>query len=585
MSQPKFTVYIDNVGIPHAFIRIEDGSGKIDYYGFAPATPGDRHGPGKIGEGLATHVQGDSDNSKAGYIDDVGWSKSISISLKQYSAVMDAVNIWKAAGHTYNGVALGGENCTTFVQALAKAGGITEIATSRKSLPINLIPADERRNLFTTDADGRRSPSDLLKDPLNTPGTPAHEFKKSNPELFKAGPNEKPTPDSTNSQLHQDKDGSFTEVIKRPDGDSWTNEYTADGVAVSTTQSDGAKNDADYASRTTAYDSQGLEDWHSIARDDGTKWRVDFDQKNERGDKKIESASDAQGRVDWERVTQDDGSTQLKDHDQKGERADRVWETAMDAQGRMDWERVTQDAGAIHVTDYDQKGERGDRVWETAIDAQGRMDWERITQDGGAVVLTDYDQAAERSDRLWIAFTDAQGRKDWERITMNDGTAQIRDYDEKGERSDHVWVTFTDAKGQVVGEEISRDSGQRDNTYYDRDDTRPWVRLERHFDAQNREDSSTVHNDDGSRIETNYDQEDSQLWTSVVKTITSDGVELMNVNYDPGYVEHTGPPPLAPFPHTDATYTSFPSGGGSACVSALGETSCGPRYDVEYGWF
>lgn len=447
-----------------------------------------------------------------------------------------------------NGLAtLGGENCATFVQAVAKAGGIAEIVTSRVSLPINLVPASERQSLFTTNADGRRSASDALRDPLNTPGTPAYEFKQSHPEFFRAGPNDKLIPDSTSSLLHQNKDGSFTEVIERPDGDSWTNEYTADGVAVSTTQTDGAKNDADYASRTTAYDSQGREDWHSIARDDGMKWRVDFDQKNERSDKKNESASDAQGRVDWERVTQDDGSIQLKDHDQKGERAD--------------------------------------RVWETAIDAQGRMDWERITQDGGAVVLTDYDQAAERSDRLWIAFTDAQGRKDWERITMNDGTAQIRDYDEKGERSDHVWVTFTDAKGQVVGEEISRDSGQRDNTYYDRDDTRPWVRLERHFDAQNREDSSTVHNDDGSRIETNYDQEDSQPWTSVVKTITSDGVELMNVNYDPGYVEHAGPPPLAPFPHTDATYTSFPNGGGSACVTALGETSCGPRYDVEYGWF
>ena len=539
MGQPSFTVYVDYVGTPHTFIKLDDGKGGAKYFGFAPSSAGSPGVPpvlGNVGEGLATHAKGDPHNKTAGYIDDVGWSKSISIDSKQYESMKNAVDVWKAAGHTYNALAtLGGENCTTFVQAIAKAGGVTEIITSRASLPINLIPSGERNALFTTDADGRRSLSDALKDPLKTPGTPAYEFKRSNPELFKSEPNDKPTPDLTNSSLHQNKDGSFTEVVRQPDGDSRSNEYTKNGVAISSTQADGAKNDADYASRTTAYDGEGREDWRSIIRDDGTKWRIDFDQKNERVDKKTESATDAQGRVDWERVTQDDGSTQLKDHDQNGDRADRVWETALDAQGRMDWERVTQDAGAIHVTDYDQKGERGDRIWETAIDAQGRVDWERVTQDAGAVLLTDYDQSSERADRLWLTSTDAMGRKDWVRIAMDDGNVQFRDYDEKGERGDRLWVTFTDARGQVLGEEIEQDSGVRDNTYYDRDNSKPWVRLERHFDAQGREDRAEMTMDNGARNAYDYDQNGTHAWSRIETSFDALGrLDYSNRLFDDG---------------------------------------------------
>ena len=506
MGQPSFTVYVDNVGTPHAFIKLDDGNGHINYYGFAPSTPGDAHGPGTVGESLTTHARGDVNNSKAGYIDDAGWSKTIAIDSSKFDAMMKAVDAWDKANHTYNGLAtFGGENCTTFVQAVAKAGGITEIVTSRASLPINLIPTDERRGLFKTDADGQRSLIDAMKNPMNTPGTPASEFKKANPELFKAGPN--PKTDATNSDLKQNKDGSFTEVIKLPNGDSQINAYAANGAVTGSTQTDGAKNDSDYASRTTVYDAQGRDDWRSTIYDDGTRGRIDFDQKSEREDKTVETLTDAQGRLDWERLIRDDGASHFKDHDQKGERGDRLWETFIDAQGRIDSERVTQDSGAIYVADYDQKGERADRLWETFIDAQGRIDSERVTRDFGAIYVADHDQKAERSDRLWETFIDAQGRIDQE----------------------------------------------------------------------------TVHNDDGSRTEINYDQDNTQPWDKLITTYTIFGRDTTDVVYDPGVTDPGTPPPLVPFPATAPDYVYMPPG--TACVSALGGTSCEPRYDVDYGWF
>jgi hypothetical protein len=83
MGTPSATVYFDNSGTPHTFIKLDNGNGndndngKVEYYGFAPATPGSPFGAGTIGVGLTTHAQGDPNNSKAGYIDDAAWSKTI----------------------------------------------------------------------------------------------------------------------------------------------------------------------------------------------------------------------------------------------------------------------------------------------------------------------------------------------------------------------------------------------------------------------------------------------------------------------------------------------------------------------------
>lgn len=100
MAKPSFTVYVDNVGTPHTFIKLDDGNGKVDYFGFAPATAGSPHGRGQVGEGVATHLKGDPQNKAAGYIDDAGWSKTIAVTTAQHDAMINAVSVWRGANHT-----------------------------------------------------------------------------------------------------------------------------------------------------------------------------------------------------------------------------------------------------------------------------------------------------------------------------------------------------------------------------------------------------------------------------------------------------------------------------------------------------
>ena len=400
MGQPSITVFVDNVGTPHTFIKLDNGNGEVNYYGFAPSAPNSPHGPGTVGKGLATHVQGDPTNSHAGYIDDVGWGKEMTIGSEQYAAMMRSVDQWDKAGHTYNGLAtLGGENCTTFVQSVLKAGHVTELTTSRTSLPINLIPADERRGLFITGPDGQRSPSDALKDPLHTPGTPAYEYKQSNPGLFETPPNSTPTQDRTHSELRLNSDGTFTEIVRGvgADGrDTQTNEYNAAGVVTRSTQVDGAGDDADYASRTTAYDIQGRIDSIDVRRDDGTRDSTDHDQNSTQAWSRVESHFDTQDRQDHATAFIDDGSWSFYDYDQTNARGDRTWQTHVDAQGRTDWTNVIQDDGSVDFTDYDQTNVRADSIFQNRTDAWGRQDWVNIFQDDGSRDWTDYDQAGSQ---------------------------------------------------------------------------------------------------------------------------------------------------------------------------------------------
>jgi len=577
MGQPTITVFVDNAGTPHTFVKLDDGNGKVNYYGFAPSTPGDPHGPGKIGEGLTTHARGDRDNSYAGYIDDVGWSKTIAIKNEQYEAMMHAVPEWRTANHTYNGLGtLGGENCTTFVQHILQAGSVTDLTTSRTSLPINLIPADERRALFTTDADGHRSPSDALKDPLHTPGTPAYEYKQSNPELFQTLPNSTPTKDLTHSELRLNSDGSFTETVRREGDDArdiQTNEYNADGLVTRSTQVDGAGNDADYVSRTTTYDAQrridsvdvrrddGTRDWtdydqnstHAWSRveshfdaqgrldytnefiDDGSRNGYDYDQTNVRGDRIWQAHIDPQGRTDWTYVTQDDGSTDWTDYDQTNVRGDRMSQTHVDAQGRTDWTYVTQDDGSVDIADYDQTNVRGDRLSQTHVDAQGRTDWAYVTQDDGSHDWTDYDQTNVRGDSIWQNRTDAQGREDWRYVTGDDGSHEWTDFDQNNERGDSIWQNRTDAWGREDWASITQDDGSRNWYDYDQDGSQGWSLVQSRFDASGREDYATVSADDGSRNWYDYDQDATQGWSIVQSHFDSLGREdFANMYLDGG---------------------------------------------------
>ncbi|VTV10598.1 hypothetical protein WDL1CHR_01544 [Variovorax sp. WDL1] len=466
MGQPSIAVFVDNVGTPHTFVRLDDGNGQVNYYGFAPSTPGNPHGPGKIGRGLTTHALGDRDNSHAGFIDDVGWEKEIAVSSEQYVAMMRSVEEWDKAEHVYNGLGtLGGENCTTFVQNILRAGSVTEITTSRTSLPINLVPAAERRALFDTDADGRRSPSDALTDPLHTPGTPAYEYKRSHPELFETPPNSTPTKDPTHSELRLNNDGSFTETI-RGDGDNaadaQTNEYNADGVATQSTQVDGAGNDADYASRTAAFDTQGRIDSLDVRRDDGTRDTTDYDQDSTQAWSRVESRFDAQGREDYANVFIDDGSRTVHDYDQTNARGDRVSQTHIDPQGRTDWTYATLDDGGHDWIDHDQTGARGDSVWQNRTDAQGREDWRYVTLDDGGHEWTDFDQAGARGDSSVQSRTDAWGRQDWVNIVQDDGSRDWTDHDQDGSQGWSVVTSRFDAWGRQDYANVYADDGSRD---------------------------------------------------------------------------------------------------------------------------
>ncbi|MET3495106.1 hypothetical protein [Variovorax boronicumulans] len=590
MGQPSITIYVDNVGTPHTFLGLNDGNGGVQYFGFAPSSAGSPHGPGNVGSGLATHAQGDPKNERAGYIDDVGWSKTVPITGVQYEAMKNAVAEWDRTGHTYDGIAkFGGENCTTFVQFVARAGNLTEINTSRTALPINLIPADERRGLFTTDADGRRSPADALKDPLHTPGTPAYEFKQSHPELFQpATPGDQGTKDQSTSQLRENPDGSFTEIVTQTEGsssgDSQTTEYSSTGEVIQTTEIDGAQDNADYSTRFTAFDKQGQPDFTDFYRDDGTRDRSDNDQGGSQDWVHADSHYDAQGREDWRSVTMDDGSKVWTDFDQNNERGDRIWENRVDARGREDWRSVTMDDGSKVWTDFDQNNERGDRIWENRVDARGREDWASVTMDNGTRNWTDYDQDSSQGWSRVESLFDAQGREDNANMFMDDGRRNWFDYDQDGSKNWTRVESHFDAQGREDNANMFMDDGSRNWFDYDQDGSQVWTRVESHFDAQGREDYAKVYHDNGIRTEINYDQDNTQSWEKMVTTFTAWGQEYeTDVIYDPGVVDHGAPPPLTPFPSSGPGYAPMPPG--TACVSALGGTSCEPRYDVDYGWF
>lgn len=567
MGQPSVTIYVDYKGTPHTFIGIDDGNGKRDYYGFAPMTPGAAHGLGKVGSGLATHAQGDSSNSAAGFIDDVGWSKSISITSDQYQSIVNAKEDWRQSNHTYDFASLvGGENCTDFVNAMLDAGGVDYPGRSNGFQPINLIPSNERSALWTVDAQGNRTMSDVLRDPLNVPGTPAHEFKQAHPEMFTPRPGQPGAQDASSSDIHWNADGSYTEDVAwngSSAGDAEQVHVAPDGHVSQIIETDGAGNNADYNTRTTTYDAQDRMDWVDLLRDNGTRdwtdydqnstqpwsrveshfdaqgredyatvsmddgsWSFyDYDQTGARGDRTWQTYFDPQGRTDWTYVTQDDGSTDWTDYDQTNVRGDRMSQTHIDAQGRTDWTYVTLDDGSVDVADYDQTNVRGDRLSQTHVDAQGRTDWAYVTLDDGSHDWTDYDQTNVRGDSIWQNRTDAQGREDWRYVTVDDGGHEWTDFDQNNERGDSIWQNRTDAWGREDWANITMDDGSRNWYDYDQDGSQGWSLVQSRFDAWGREDYATVFVDDGSRNWYDYDQDGSQGWSRVESRFDVQGRE------------------------------------------------------------
>lgn len=587
MSNPSFTVYVDNVGTPHTFIKLDSGNGRVDYFGFAPASAGSPHGVGNVGEGLATHAKGDPQNKAAGYIDDVGWSKTITVTSAQHDAMLNAVAVWRGANHTYNGLAkLGGENCATFVQFVAKAGNITEIVTSRASLPINLIPADERRALFTTDADGRRSLTEAMTNPLTTPGTPAYEFKEKAPELFRSDTGSRPAPDAATSMLHENKDGSFAQVsTHEEDGATYTTttDYTASGDAKGsmTVISEYDREESWWRERSigTTYDAQGNE---TVSHRDYVD-RLTHTVRTQPDGDTVSTGFNYSGIVSgWGKFDGANNDPYL-------------WiATSVDSYGRETNRRTGGDDGTQHDIEFDSYGREPWRQFERLYDAKGREDWVRITQDDGAVLVKDFDQKGERGDSLWETNTDAQGREDWQRVTQDDSAVRWKDVDQKNERGDHTWENLTDAQGREDWRLVTQDNGRSDRTDFDQDSSKLWSKIEQHFDTQGREDNASVYNDDGSRLEIDYDQDGTQSWSQQTAIFNAFGLQVArSLTFDNGIVSNEqGSGSHFSYSSGGLTYVYDPymhHGSGrempvnSACVGTSDGWSCEPRYDESYG--
>ncbi|MGJ7496998.1 hypothetical protein ACSFA8_18200 [Variovorax sp. RT4R15] len=510
MGQPSVTIFVDNVGTPHTFIRLDDGNGVSQYYGFAPASAGSAHGAGTVGQGLTTHTRGDPNNSAAGYMDDVGWSKTIATSTAQYDAMVGAVSTWRDANHTYDGIAtLGGENCTTFVKAILQAGNVPNPGNASAVLPINLIPADERSALWVTDMDGRRSQSDVLRDPLHTPGTPAYEYKQAHPEMFVPPAGGSGTQDQNTSDLHWNADGTYTQEIAQigaQEGDSERIQVTAEGRVLQVTQTDGAHNNADYNSRTTIYDAQGRIDSVDTRYDNGTRLLVDNDQDGSQAFNQIHHAYDAQGREGNYTAFYDNGTRLEVDIDELGNQNWNSVHHAFDSQGREGNFTIFHDSGTRLEVDLDETGANPWSNVHHAFDSQGREGNFTIFHDSGTRLEVDLDETgANPWSSVHHAF-DSQGREGNFTIFNDSGTRLEVDLDETGANPWSSVHHAFDSQGREGNFTIFHDSGTRLEVDLDETGANPWSSVHHAFDAQGRADNATVFLDGGGRTWYDYDQ-------------------------------------------------------------------------------
>jgi hypothetical protein len=112
-------------------------------------------------------------------------------------------------------------------------------------------------------------------------------------------------------QTTYDADGSVVNssvTMTHDNGDQTATVFNASGHTLRRIETDGAYDNADYATRTTSYDVEGRDDWVSTLNDDGSRDATDFDQTNVRPDRTWSNHIDAQGREDWSRAVNDDGS-------------------------------------------------------------------------------------------------------------------------------------------------------------------------------------------------------------------------------------------------------------------------------------
>ncbi|MGO4390600.1 hypothetical protein AB4Z46_04505 [Variovorax sp. M-6] len=216
-------------------------------------------------------------------------------------------------------------------------------------------------------------------------------------------------------------DGAFVSNATFNNGDRITTIDT--GLSCRVIETDSAHDNADYASRTTAYD--------------------------------------AQGRLEQVIVTRDDGSLHGTAYDVRNSYSESRWEMEIDAQGRTDWAMSVGDNGTSYVSNYDELGNQGWRQIDTAYDIWNRADYIITFMDDGSRVVHDYDQANTRSDSVWVTKTDAQGRIDWINVTGDDGSRTSIDYDQAGSQNWSSIATRYDPSGKRTTQTQYYDNGDR----------------------------------------------------------------------------------------------------------------------------
>ena len=496
MGTPSATVFVDYKGTPHTFLKLDDGNGNVQYYGFAPQTPGSPKGAGTIGVGLTTHAIGDPNNSKAGYIDDAMWSKSVTLTTLQHTAMVGKAEQWRASPPDYN---LFGTNCTTFVKDVLTAGNASYPGISSGPNPFNLIPLVDQAPLFVTDANGVRNFSSVVRDPLHTPGTPAYDAAQ-NPAKYgltvaPTGTPSPPSKDPLSYDLHQNSNGTWSQKIKYANGSIETID-TANGIQDPvcrredyTTLPNGLPVVEKYTFRTS-FDSElankelismagnglttkvntvyaigsgvgaqytqwaspaSITDVTTTAQLGNGTWTVDawhyilgnpmsHDLGSLRADGSMQSitAFDIWGNAMTATTFATNGSSVVYTYDPYGYQTWSTKITAYDENHAIDTITQYNRSGSVDAYDYDNRGNIPDWDWfATTYDSQGRADTAIYHYENNKQLWIDLDQdqgtAANKEYVSIYTYVDGSGKLDSQTTFKDDGGRKVIDWDNTGE--------------------------------------------------------------------------------------------------------------------------------------------------------
>jgi len=366
-------------------------------------------------------------------------------------------------------------------------------------------------------------------------------------------------------------DGTYISNATYNNGDQITTVDT--GLTCRVTQTDSAHNHADYASRTTTYDTQGRQESIDVMMDDGSRSTTQYDPSGAESWSVIGTHFDAQGRNDATNVYVDDGSLGVYAYDVNNSQSWGTILTHYDALGRNDSVNHWMDDGSSGVYQNDVSGAQSWAVIGTHYDAQGRNDATNHWMDDGSLgvyaidvngsqswstIMTHYD-ALGRNDAVnhwmddgssgvyqydvsgaqsWSAIGthyDAQGRNDATNHWMDDGSLGVYAYDVNNSQSWSTIMTHYDALGRNDSTNHWMDDGSHGLYQHDVGNTGSWSVINTHYDAQGREDWANVLMDDGRRTTVEHDQDGSQSWSRIESQFGANGrAEHATTYYDDG---------------------------------------------------